>query len=160
MTCLLSRLEITVWTTHEARSQRTKLCFLWFIALFPNCWSVVAVRTSDRFGSLSVCSVLPTAPADEDPQWEVQVRATLFSQHSNSGLLIRVVWKSAAGSRLYGRPQPTSPYSLELHCLVPQHMAVSYCFPFEVCFKWLSLAEPQAFSSALSYCVWDEDKHL
>ena len=51
---------ITAWKTHEARTQRPKLCFLRLVALSPNCWSVVADKTSDRYGSLSaLLSVCP-----------------------------------------------------------------------------------------------------
>lgn len=116
---LLFWLKITAWTRHEACTQRLKLCFLWFIPVSPNCWSVVADKTSDRYGSLSVCSVLPRATADEDAQREVQVRANLFARPSISSFLIRIVEKSTAGGRLYGHHHPTSPYSLVLHSLAP-----------------------------------------
>lgn len=129
MTYLLSWLEITACTTHEACTKRLKLCFLWLIALSPYCWSVVADKTSDRYGSLSVCAALPTATADEDAQREVQVRASLFARRSISGFLIRLAEKSAAGGRLYGHHRPTSPYSLVLHSLAPQHMAVLLLLP-------------------------------
>lgn len=124
MTYLLLWVKITAWTTHEACTKRLKLCFLWFIASSPNCWSVVADKTSDKYGNLSVYSVLPTATADEDAQREVQVRASLFACRSVSGFLIRLVEISAAGGRLYGHHHTTSPYSLVLHSLAPQHMAV------------------------------------
>lgn len=144
------------WSLHI----ETEVLFSVVYSFFSNCWSVVADKTSDGYGSLSVCSVLPRATADEDTQREVQVRANLFARPSISGFLIRIVEKSAAGGRLYGHHYPTSPYSLVLYSLAPQHMAVLLLLPFEVCFKWLSLAEPQAFGCSLRYCVWDEDKHL
>lgn len=116
------------------RSLREVLfCFLWFKAFSPpvcnNCWSVAADKTSDRYGSLSVCSVLPRATADEDAQREVQVRANLFARPSISSFLIRIVEKSAAGGRLYGHHYPTSPFSLVFHSLAPQHMAMLLLLP-------------------------------
>lgn len=73
--------------------------------------------------------MLPTATADEDAQREVQVRANLFARPGTSSFLIRIVEKSAAGGRLYGHHHPTSPYSLVLHSLAPQHMAVLLLLP-------------------------------
>lgn len=95
----------------------------------PNCWSVVADKASDRYGSLRVCSVLPRATDDEDAQREVRVRDNLFARRSISSFLIRIVEKSAAGGRLYGHHHPTSPYSLVLHSLASQHMAVLLLLP-------------------------------
>lgn len=110
-------------------ARRQRFAFLCFIALSHNCWSAVADKTSDRYGSLNVGSVLPTATADEDSQREVQVRANLFAHPSISSFLIRIVEKSAARGRLYGHHHPTSPYSLVLHSLAPQHMAVLLLLP-------------------------------
>lgn len=90
-------------------AERLKLCFPLFVALSPNCWSALADKTSDRYGSLSVCSVLPTATADEEAQREVQVRCSLFARPSITGFLIRLVEESAAGGRLYGHHHPTHP---------------------------------------------------
>lgn len=67
--------------------------------------------------------MLPRATADEDAQREVQVRANLFACPSISSFLIRIVEKSAAGGRLYGHHYTTSPHSLVLYSLAPQHMA-------------------------------------
>lgn len=129
MTYMLSWLRIkAARQTHEVPSSRLNFCFIRFLAL-SNCWSVVTEKTSDRSGSLSVCTVLPAAAADKDTQREAQVRASHFARLSITGFLIRRVEQSAAGGRLYGHRNPTSPYSLALHSLAPQHMAVLPLLP-------------------------------
>lgn len=130
MTHVLSSLRIkAARPTHQVvASSRLNFCFIQFLAL-SNCWSGVAEKTSDRYSSLSVCSAPPAAAADKDTQREVQVRASHFARLSIAGFLIRRAEQSAAGGRLYGHRNPTSPYSLALHSLAPQHMAVLLLLP-------------------------------
>lgn len=134
-------------STRSRRGESAAFCFLRRIASSPNCWSVAADKTSDRYGSLSVCSESPRATADEDTQREVQVRANLFARPSISSFLIRIVEKSAAGGRLYGHHYPTSPYSLVLYSLVPQHMAALLRHPIWGVFQ---MAVPRRATSLLA----------